>query len=378
MISVNFTSDVENVVATEHLYQWDNGQKLRISGAGTNADIHFANKKSEKALVVTPTVTSGEMVAFIPNSLLADPYPILAYVYVPSDNGSKTIKSVTIYVEARKQPSDFVLEEDEGITTVEAISQRVNAIMSSIQTDYNNFKNTIQAELDEMKNTTTVPNALTLNGMPLSNGSGGIGIPFITGDNGVMDIGNYIDFHYDGSKDYNMRLQTGGAGNEKLYLLNSNNEIGNIVANFDGNAITSTLAYHLYEHILEKDTDILAYAKLDDCTHNTVVRIINSKNCPTNYGYDESNNDFFYVIYKLDNSYITIKGYDIRTNFEFVRSCIGGNWTDWIRSNDGGNANSVNGVKFLVGTAKPQVKDPNAEGYVPEGAWYGQYEEVTT
>ena len=87
MISVTFTSDVENIVATEHLYQWDNGQKLSISGVGTSADIHFANKKSEKALVVTPTVTSGKMVAPIPNSLLAEPYPIIAYVYVPSDDG---------------------------------------------------------------------------------------------------------------------------------------------------------------------------------------------------------------------------------------------------------------------------------------------------
>ena len=175
MISVTFTSDVENIVATEHLYQWDNGQKLKISGTGTNADIHFANKKSEKALVVTPTITSGAMVAFIPNSLLTEPYPIIAYVYVPSDNGSKTIKSVTINVEARKQPSDFVLTEDEGVTTLETISQRanemiqnatnqVNTAVSNMQTDYTNFKNTIQGELDDMKANTTIPNADTVDG----------------------------------------------------------------------------------------------------------------------------------------------------------------------------------------------------------------------
>ena len=68
MISVTFTADVENIVATEHLYQWDNGQKLSISGVGTTADIHFANKKSEKALVVISNVTSCAIVAFIRNS----------------------------------------------------------------------------------------------------------------------------------------------------------------------------------------------------------------------------------------------------------------------------------------------------------------------
>ena len=165
MISVNFTSDVENVVATEHLFQWDNGQKLSISGIGTSADIHFANKKIEKALVVTPTVSSSALVAPIPNSLLAEPYSIIAYVYVPSDDGARTLKTVIIYVEPRTQPSDFVLEEDEGITTLETISQRANAIISGIQSDYNNFKSTIQSELDEMKANTTVPNADTLDGL---------------------------------------------------------------------------------------------------------------------------------------------------------------------------------------------------------------------
>ena len=186
MISVTFTADVENIVATEHLYQWDNGQKLSISGVGTTADIHFVNKKSEKALVVTPTVTSGAMEAPIPNSLLAEPYPIIAYVYAPSDNGSKTIKTVTIGVEARKQPSEFILEEDEGVTTLETISQKANEILqnanevlqnatnqintsiSDMQTDYTNFKNTIQAELDNMKANTTVPNADTLDNLHAS------------------------------------------------------------------------------------------------------------------------------------------------------------------------------------------------------------------
>ena len=164
MISVTFTADVENIVATEHLYQWDNGQKLSISGVGTTADIHFANKKSEKALVVTPTVTSGACVAPIPNSLLAEPYPIIAYVYVPSDNGSKTIKSVIINVEERKQPSDFVITEDEAVTTIETISQRANALMANLQSNYNAFKITIQNELDDMVANTTVPNADTVDG----------------------------------------------------------------------------------------------------------------------------------------------------------------------------------------------------------------------
>ena len=101
--------------------------------------------------MVTPTVSSGALVAPIPNSLLTEPYSIIAYVYVPSDNGARTLKTVVIYVEPRTQPSDFVLEEDEGITTLETISQRANEVLqnatnqvntavSNMLTDYNAFK----------------------------------------------------------------------------------------------------------------------------------------------------------------------------------------------------------------------------------------------
>lgn len=224
MIAVDFTADVENIVATEHLYQWDNGQKLRISGVDTSADIHFANKKSEKALVVTPTVTLDVCVAPIPNSLLSEPYPILAYVYVPSDDGARTIKSVTIYVEARKQPSDFVLEDDEGITTLETISQRasevlqnvtnqVNTAVNNMQTDYSNFKSTIQSELDDMKANTTIPNADTVDGMHASDftlsyimGSK----PLITSVTPMQNSVKFTWFPVDNATKYSVGIWKGG------------------------------------------------------------------------------------------------------------------------------------------------------------------------
>lgn len=298
MISVNFTADVENIVATEHLYQWDNGQKLSISGVGTSADIHFANKKSEKALVVTPTVTSGSCVAPIPNSLLAEPYPILAYVYVPSDDGARTIKSVTIYVEARKQPSDFVLEEDKGITTLETISQRasevlqnvtnqVNTAVANMNSDYATFKTQIKAELDDMKANTTIPNADTVDGKHASD--------FALSENPTI--------------------------NGDLNLTNWNST-------------------HPVRIFAWEDT----------------IRIRNT----------ETNENYNYTDLVIGSDGIYKEG------------MVNGGYIGRTNINDGGNANSVNGVKFLVGTATPQTTDPNAEGYVPEGAWYGQYEADTT
>ncbi len=175
MITANFTADIEHITCDEHLYQWDNGQKLSISGVGV-ADIHFANKKSEKALVITPAVSSGACIASIPNSLLTEPYPIIAYVYVPSDNGSRTIKTVTIYVEPRKQPIEYTALPDDEKITLQSISTRasyvlnevsnsVNTAVSNMNSDYATFKEQIRSDLMDMKNEATIPNADTVDGL---------------------------------------------------------------------------------------------------------------------------------------------------------------------------------------------------------------------
>ena len=358
MISVTFTSDVENIVATEHLYQWDNGQKLSISGVGTTADIHFANKKSEKALVVTPTVTSGAMEAPIPNSLLAEPYPIIAYVYVPSDNGSKTIKSVTINVEARKQPSDFVLTEDEGITTLETISQRanemiqnatnqVNTAIANMQTDYGNFKTTIQSELADMVANTTIPNADMVDGHHASDFALKTDIPSTLPANG---------------------------GNADT--------VGNLPAS---NFLGSSTNFN-YHYINGAGTLAISIAKEED--H---MFAFNFTDTPTAYGFlDVSSFDgegFSPAPFGLVRQVWTDWGNPAE---RFVRiykatSETDGVWTDWSRCN-AATANTANTAGTLAttptnvclrnisfGTAEPQVTDSSAEGYVAEGALYGQY-----
>lgn len=433
MISVNFTSDVENVVATEHLYQWDNGQKLKISGVGTNADIHFANKKSEKALVVTPTITSGAMVAFIPNSLLAEPYPILAYVYVPSDNGSKTIKSVTIYVEARKQPSDFVLEEDEGITTVEAISQRVNAIMSSIQTDYNNFKNTIRAELDEMKNTTTIPNADTLDGKHASEFSQNKVITTLDEVNnpnlesGIYSVENVsMEFPYgsNGSgvrNDYfvlivNQHRAIPGYGSQIAIPYTNGGMVGVFYRNCaagtwntwkntaDGGNADTLDGKHVSD-LFQKSEGLRSGNTYSDIFSTTLTSdhacwnkhcfVVGQSTNPDSSDYidnaPEINSALWYEVFTCgindgNRAYQIAFGCFVHQRKTFIRYKHDSVWSDWKNIADGGNANTANTAGTLAttptnvclrnisfGTADPQVTDSSAEGYVAPGALYGQY-----
>ena len=118
----------------------------------------------------------------------------------------------------------------------------------------------------------------------------------------------------------------------------------NIPTTLPANGGRSDTASHQIDHILGTGTDILEYAASDNCPYNvnTKVRIMHSPTCPTNYGYDAANNDFWYDIYKLDNLWVTIKAYDIRGNVEFINSCLNGTWSGWVRCNDGGNAATAN------------------------------------
>ena len=110
---------------------------------------------------------------------------------------------------------------------------------------------------------------------------------------------------------------------------------------------------HQMFHTLGTGTDILSFATSDNCPNglNTKVRVMHSPTCPTNYGYNAADNDFWYDIYKLDNSWVQIKAYDVRGNVEFINSCLNGTWSGWVRCNDGGNAATVNGL--TVQTAVP-------------------------
>lgn len=406
MISVTFTNDVENVVATEHLYQWDNGQKLSISGVGTTADIHFANKKSEKALVVTPTVTSGAMVAPIPNSLLTEPYPIIAYICAPSDDGSKTIKSVTIAVEPRKQPSDFVVDEDEGITTIESISQQVNAILqnatnqinttiSDIQTDYTNFKTTIQSELDEMKANTTIPNADTVDGLHANEIASNPNLLI----NPCFTVNQLGKTEYKGAVN-NVDKWVGASAGTKITTTNGY-KIGFVSG-------TSSQTAIVIQYV-----DIAPSIVGKSVTFTMCVKETTSKRIFMEFGYVNSSNTLKSIISKFittgagtysitkvlptectNKLYVRIYGADKRAGdtdssysiLDWVKLEISGLATPFVPPNHGEellkiqaidgtiSANSVNGVTFLVGTATPQVTNPSAEGYVPNGAWYGQYE----
>ena len=424
MITVNYLDGVDNIRCDEHLFQWDNGQKLCLSGLNTyvsnleTVDVHFCNKISKLAITVKPTVVSNNIVAPIPNSLLQDPYPIIAYFYVPSDNGSRTIVMVTIPIEPKKRPSDFILNEDEAIASLDAINNKVNTTLNNITVDYNNFKTNIEAELRDIVENLQLEDAKTLSSKSIDYFMHWRNETIVNPDT-CEAIGIYQWFYPTTITDYPATYGT-------LIVSNANGYKSQVLIGVDATVYIRHKTYdqewsawrnvsdggnadtldnlHASSFALKTDiptslpanggnADTLSSKSIDYFMHWRNETIVNPDTCeaigiyqwfypttitdyPATYGtliVSNANGYKSQVLIGVDATvYIRHKTYDQE-------------WSAWRNVSDGGNADTanyattagdagtVNGVKLLVGTREPQIEEPNALAYVPENAWYGQY-----
>ena len=110
MITAEFTSELVHLRVT-NLFQWDVNQVLKITGlefGDSPVEVHFCNKKSTSAIVVLSTnPTNGTVFANIPNTLLQEPYDIVAYVYKTDGTTKSTTNTITIPIVKRQKPNDY-------------------------------------------------------------------------------------------------------------------------------------------------------------------------------------------------------------------------------------------------------------------------------
>ena len=109
MITAEFTSELVNLRVT-NLFQWDVNQIVKITGLAITSpvEVHFANKKSESAIVVSSTEpTGGSVFVNVPNELLQQPYDIVAYVYQSDGSTKCTTNTIIIPVVKRQKPNDY-------------------------------------------------------------------------------------------------------------------------------------------------------------------------------------------------------------------------------------------------------------------------------
>lgn len=125
-------------------------------------------------------------------------------------------------------------------------------------------------------------------------------------------------------------------------------------------------------------TDILAYAESAPQNQRSFVRIYGSPSCPVNYGYSPSNNDFWYVIDKLDATWISVNAKDMRTNAEFINTRSSNGWSGWLKCGDGGNAATLGGIPANGFFRYSDAGTADANTIVSTGAYHGTFANIPT
>lgn len=119
VIVADFTESAD--IVTEPRYQYDYGQALKIEGVElpANYDVHFANERSEKAVVV---IGHNEDIA-IPDEMFYAGLDIQAYIvmHLGADDG-RTIYRATIPIKRRAMPTDEPATPQEHSAISEAVA----------------------------------------------------------------------------------------------------------------------------------------------------------------------------------------------------------------------------------------------------------------
>lgn len=126
MLNVNFKGYGDYV--TDRLYQWDKNRVLAITGLDLDVipEIHFTNATMDKAIVRQSTVTDGVIKVNIPNSLLQDPFAVIAYIGIYEGSLFKTIETIKIPVVIRARPVDYAIEDtDEEIYSFATLENQI-------------------------------------------------------------------------------------------------------------------------------------------------------------------------------------------------------------------------------------------------------------
>lgn len=153
MIEVNY-SDYDTYAA-DCLTQWDTNQTLRIKGLGLRVapTVLFSNRVSITNEPVTAILKDGYVMCDIPNKLLAESYPITAYIRTTIDNATTTICKIKIPIIPSIKPDDYVYIENISVISYETLVSRINS-----KVDISSFDETIaslEATISEILETGT-------------------------------------------------------------------------------------------------------------------------------------------------------------------------------------------------------------------------------
>lgn len=153
IIKVNFDPDKYFIWGIQGLEQWDQGQKLEISGLDISdeiVEVHFSlDEVGGNAKRMLGVVNGGVIHADIPAFILEGPehifcnndtYSAYAWIYVSDDESAETIRKMEFTIKARPKPEEYVKPEepDTFIGQIKKIMNETKKIAQSVRDDADN------------------------------------------------------------------------------------------------------------------------------------------------------------------------------------------------------------------------------------------------
>ena len=123
----------------ESLTQWDSNVSIYIHGlqVAPAPVIHFTSKNQDKTLPVGSEIDEhGVIKTVVPNILLEDDATIIIYVYAYNDDTKegRTIERLTIPVDSKKKPDDYVYKENISVVNIVSLSNQIRVLRKMIPT----------------------------------------------------------------------------------------------------------------------------------------------------------------------------------------------------------------------------------------------------
>lgn len=108
-----FFDDIKEIT-TEKLYQYDIGQKLKISGfdINENTEVHFKSPYSKIAKIATGTLNGSSLTVVIPDEFLESAGNGKVWVCSIDENEVTTIRTINIPIAERAKPAGYVSKAD--------------------------------------------------------------------------------------------------------------------------------------------------------------------------------------------------------------------------------------------------------------------------
>lgn len=127
--------------------QWDKDVKITADHLKDGDEIHFDNGATKTALVLKAYQIGEKVVVDVPNILLKKPFPITAYRYIESDDGSYTKETRTFTVKRRPKPDDYVYTQTEVFSFYD-LKREIEDIMGDVSAALDELHSYAQSILD--------------------------------------------------------------------------------------------------------------------------------------------------------------------------------------------------------------------------------------